>query len=59
MTGLPFGTAFLKNHWQSPASPQGPPAVPLPTAAGYYAEKGKTLVPPASHGTLSFTNERR
>jgi hypothetical protein len=62
ITGLPFGTAFPKTHWQSPASPKGPPAAqppqspilldPLPTATGYYAEtgtgrdSGKLLLPP-------------
>jgi hypothetical protein len=37
----PLRGRFPKNHWQSPASPQGPPAAPQrPTAAGYYAETG-------------------
>jgi hypothetical protein len=50
-----------KNHWQSPASSQGPPAAPQgPTAAGYYAETGTGrdsstyLLPP-----LRFTKEGR
>ncbi len=51
---LPFETAFPKNHWQSPASPQWPPAAPqapntmivqdpLPAATGCYAETGRAV----------------
>jgi hypothetical protein len=64
----PLRDRFPKNHWQSPASWQGPPASPqapifqdpLPTATGYYAEtgtgrdSGNLLL----HPPLRFTKER-
>jgi hypothetical protein len=67
MTGLPFGTTFPKNHRQSPASWQGPPAAPQvpifrilcrrPPATMLRRERAVTLESSSSPLPLRFTKQ--